>query len=223
MIKVISFSVDGAFVDKSSFEDLFWYEEIPAIYSREFKVSQEKAKAAVQSAYKEISLFDPEWHKPETWFKRLKLDPDEDKLLKDLKGNYMEHRDVRPAIEHLYSTHRYKLVAITNSSKSYLRYKLKTLDMQGFFSKIVSAVDDFDKVKKDAGVFQDIFTSFGVTPDEVMHVGDDLYMDFDVPSTMRVHSYLLDRRMKKSGTHVVHDMTEFLQKVKEIDARFVKM
>ena len=219
MIKVISFNVDGTFVDKSSFEDLFWYEELPAVYSRQFKVSNEKSKSIIQNTYKEISLMDPEWWKPETWFKKLKLEPDEEKMMKDLKGNYMEHRDVKPAIENLYSTHRYKLVAITNSSKSYLRYKLKTLDMQGYFAKIISAVDDFDKVKKDAGVYQDIFTSFGVMPEEVMHVGDDIYMDFDVPSTMRIHSFLLDRRMRKSGTHVVHDMSEFLKKVKELDKR----
>lgn len=219
MIKVVSFNVDGSFVDKSSFEDLFWYEEIPALYSRHFKVSQEKSKAVVQEAYKGISLMDPQWWRPETWFKMLKIEPDEGKMLKDLKGNFMEHRDVRPAIDQIYSSHRYKLVAITNSSKAYLGYKLKTLDMQGYFTKVISAVDDFERVKREVGAYQEIFSSFGVAPEEVVHVGDDIHMDFDVPSSMRINAFLLDRRMKKSGTHVVHDMTEFVRKLKELDKR----
>ena len=219
MIKVISLNVDGSTIDKIPFDKLFWYEEIPLEYSRIHKISLDKSKAIVEQAYRDISLFDPDWYRPEVWFKKLDIHPDQDRMLKNLKATYVPYRDAKSVLDHLYATHKYKLVAVSDFSKSYLTFKFRAADIQGVFHRVFAACDDLKKVKQDASVFKDILQAFGVKPEEVVHVGCDPHVDCTVPRSLGVQAFLLDRDRVHKKEQSITSLTGLKQMVEELNRR----
>lgn len=213
MIKVISFNVDGEVMDKTQFDNLFWYEELPLEYSRINKISIEKSKATVEEAYRSRSLFDPDWHKPEVWFAALKMHPDEERMVKNLSATYVPFRDAKAVLEALYNTHTFKLVAVSNNSKNFLRFKFKAAGVQGCFHQVYSAVDSQSKVKIDPSVFREILKAYRVSPEEMVHVGTDLHIDYDVPRALGIHAVRLDRKATPNYDGTISSLTQLKSKI----------
>lgn len=207
MIKVISFNVDGNLIDKTPFDDLFWFEVIPLEYSRIHKISLDKSKAIVEKVYKEISLFDPDWYRPEVWFKKLQIDPNEEVMVKNLIATFVPYRDAISAITHLYSMQTCKLIAVSNSSKRFLTFKFRAAGVQGCFQRVFSAVDDGHKVKHDVGIFREILISMGISAPELVHVGTDHHGDYEVPKALGIHAVLLDRNSVSKNEDVISSLT----------------
>ena len=53
----------------------------------------------------------------------------------------------------------------------------------------------------------------GVSPDEMVHVGDDECFDFEVPNKLGITAFYLDRTGEHSGDHVVHGLQELSGKL----------
>jgi len=53
-------------------------------------------------------------------------------------------------------------------------------------------------------------------------VGNDYEEDYENPSAVGIHAFFLDREKKETGEYVVHDLNEFVEKIKGIQ-KIVKL
>lgn len=77
--------------------------------------------------------------------------------------------DVPPALEWLSS--RYPIAAITNGNSN-----LKAIGIEQFFHVTVTAAD-FGYAKPDPRIFHAAASALGLSPNQILHVGDDLQLD----------------------------------------------
>lgn len=78
-------------------------------------------------------------------------------------------KDVLPALERL-SSH-YPIAAITNGNSN-----LKAIGIEHYFSVTFTAAD-FGVAKPDPRIFHAAASALGVSPNQMLHVGDDLQLD----------------------------------------------
>jgi HAD superfamily hydrolase (TIGR01549 family) len=79
--------------------------------------------------------------------------------------------DVRPALEWL--SHRYPIAAITNGNSD-----LEAIGIRDFFSANLIATE-FGIAKPDPRIFHAAANALGFAPTQILHIGDDLRLDFE--------------------------------------------
>jgi HAD superfamily hydrolase (TIGR01549 family) len=208
MIKVVSFDFDGTLADEN-FDKLLWYDEIPKLYAKKFKLSFEDAKKKVSSEY-EKAVGHHSWTDVGFWFDKFGLG-DYNQALDDLKHHIKLFPDTLPVLTKL--NKKFRLVMVTNAEKKILDLKLKVDGVDQFFSDIFSAPTDFKKLKKDESVYKEILKRLNIKPDEMVHIGDSWESDYLVPKRVGINSFFLDREGIRQGENVVHSLIEFKEKL----------
>jgi len=140
-IKCISFDLDGTLTDSIGFEDLFWDEEVPKIFSEEHNIPLSEAKRIVLDAYDEVGRKDLNWYRPSYWFKRFKLKKDWRVVVEKLKDGIKIFPEVKEVLKKLSKS--YKLIILTHTSREALSVKLEKVDIKKYFVRIFSVIDDF--------------------------------------------------------------------------------
>jgi len=187
-IKVVSFDMDGTLVDRS-FVDTFWEVEIPKLYAKKYALSFEEAQKIVKTCYDEIGDKDVRWYLPEYWFKRFNLSEDPRRILEKLKEKIKVFPDAISAIRNLYN--KYTLIIVSNASKEFVEIELEKLG--NYFSKVYSCTSDFGAVRKEPEVYLKICKDLGIRPEEMVHVGDHYQFDYQVPRSIGIKAFLIDR------------------------------
>jgi len=205
-IKVISFDLDGTLVDSRKFDNTFWNEEIPKLYSKIHDIPILEAKKIVLRTYKEIGINNINWYKPEYWFKKFGLKNDWKKILKDLKHLIKSFPEVKKVLERL--SKKYKLIVLTQSPKYSANLKLKTVNIEKFFTKIFVVIEDFKMVKHDENVYAVLLRKLNLKPNEIVHIGNDYKFDCHVPKSIGIRAILLDRSNARKRKDVIHDSRE---------------
>jgi FMN phosphatase YigB (HAD superfamily) len=85
--------------------------------------------------------------------------------------------------------------------------------MKDRFHRVFSSTFDFGVVKKTVKLYQRVCDILGVSPQEMIHVGDDRKFDFDVPRRLGILAYHLDRTSKHEGDFVIHSLEELNTKL----------
>ena len=206
MLEVISFDVDGTLVD-SSFADSVWLEGVPTLYAEQYHVDFETAKKMIMKEYDKIGEDDIRWYKLEYWFNSFKLKGSPHDLLRQYKHKIKVYEEVPEILHHL--SEKYKLIVASNAHRDFLSLTLSSIDK--YFDHVFSATSDFDQVRKYQNFYQKILNKLQVAPAEVAHVGDHYKFDYEVPLSLGICAFFLDR----TGEKGLPNLREFEKKITE--------
>jgi FMN phosphatase YigB (HAD superfamily) len=98
---------------------------------------------------------------------------------------------------------RYTLIVATLAHRDLLPPALSGIEL--YFDHIFSATSDFNYVRKHQRFYDDILAALSLKPVDVVHIGDDYTADYEVPLSLGMYAYLLDRR----GKIGLKDLREF--------------
>ena len=205
-IKVISFDLDGTLIDKGSFDDLFWFKEVPELYSKHHGLDFESAKEYCVSKYNEVGRDDPNWFRPAYWFERFELPFDHNKIIMDLALGIQIFPEVKPLLKELMKNHQ--LIVITNNPTDFMKLKMRAEGLDMYFAKMFSTVDDFDSCRKHPKVFLEVAERMGVLPGQIMHIGDDYEFDYLAPKESDLNALYLDRSGNEKKIDTIHSLNE---------------
>ncbi|MBI2148222.1 HAD family hydrolase [Candidatus Woesearchaeota archaeon] len=211
MIKYISFDLDGTLADET-FDSLIWNEEIPKLFAKKNKVSLEEAKTRVYAEYYKALYIEKirNWTDIYYWFKRFNF-KDWKVLLQDMKKHVFLYSDTIESLQYL--SKKYRLIIISNSEEKFLNIKLEAEGLKKYFDKIYSAPTNFNISKKNAGLFLEVLKKLKINKEEVIHIGDDHYLDYEVPSSVGIKSFHLVRSKNLKQKHTIHSLLELKNKL----------
>ncbi|MEM2964736.1 MAG: HAD family hydrolase [Candidatus Bathyarchaeia archaeon] len=213
-VKAISFDLDGTLVDYT-FIDSIWFDEIPKLYSAKHHVSFEEAKKTVIDEYDKVGEDNLEWYDLKYWLRRFNLDYDPGRLLTENMNKVRVYRDAKEALTRFYGN--YILAINSNSPIEFIEVELKQAGLNGFFQHVFSSTSHFHQVKKTPECYVKVCNAMGVSPNELMHVGDNRRFDYEVPSSIGVKAIYLDRKRRCRGDTVVHNLKQLVEVLRRID------
>ena len=210
-VKVISFDLDGTLFD-NMFVDSVWLEEIPRLYSVEKGVSVEDARKVVRREYDGVGKERLEWYDIHYWIRRFSLNVEAKELLRNFEHRIKPYPEVPTVLEQL-KQRGFTLVVVTNAGREFVELELEKAKMKDRFDRVFSSTSDFGVVKKTVKLYQRVCSILGVSPLEMIHVGDDRKFDLDVPRRLGILAYHLDRTSKHEGEFVIHSLEELNTKL----------
>lgn len=189
-IKLVSFDADGTIVD-NSYVNCFWFRELPKLYAKKNGIEFAEAREVLRSYYDKIGDEDIRWYKPEYWFERFDLEQDPEEVIERIQipENVKLYEDALEVTEKL--NKNYRLIVTSNAPRIFLDYALKRVEDR--FSEIYSCVSDFGEVKKRASVYRKVLNRMDISPDGAVHVGDHWKFDYQVPRTLGIKTFYIER------------------------------
>lgn len=208
MIKIISFDMDGTLVT-SNYVEKVWLEGVPALYAERHKIGQEEARKLVYDEYMSVGTRDLRWYDLSHWLDRFDLDFERIDLLE----RYRDEVEFYPETEEVLAllSKKFDLVVASNGATEFVEFELGSL--KHYFREILSVTSKFKKVKDFPETFFDLCRYFDAKPEEVVHIGDHRYFDYEVPKEAGLSALYLDRDQMESGPDVVHDLREAAERV----------
>ena len=214
-VKVISFDLDGTLFD-NMFVDSVWLEEIPRLYSVKMKVSVDDARRIVKREYDMVGKERLEWYDIRYWIRRFGLNVEAKELLRNFEHRIKPYPEVPTVLEQL-RKRGFRLVVVTNARREFVELELEKADMKNRFDRVFSSTSEFGVVKKTVKLYQRVCDILGVSPQEMIHVGDDRNFDFDVPRRLGILAFHLDRTRKHEGEFVIHSLEELNTKLEKAE------
>ena len=214
-VKVISFDLDGTLFD-NMFVDSVWLEEIPRLYSVEKEVSVEDARKVVRREYDGVGKERLEWYDIHYWIRRFGLNVEAKELLRNFEHRIRAYPEVPKVLEQL-KQRGFTLVVVTNAGREFVELELEKAKMKDRFDRVFSSTSDFGVVKKTVKLYQRVCGILGVSPQEMIHVGDDRKFDFDVPRRLGILAFHLDRTGKQEGEFVIHSLEELNRRLERVE------
>ena len=211
--KVISFDLDGTLFD-NRFVDSVWLEEIPRLYSVEKGASVDDARKTVKREYDMVGKDRLEWYDIHYWIRRFGLNVEAKELLRNFEHRIRAYPEVSNVLGQL-KQRGFTLVVVTNAIREFVELELEKADMKDCFERVFSSTSDFGVVKKTVKLYRRVCDILGVSPQEMIHVGDDRNFDFDVPRRLGILAFHLDRTGKHEGEFVIHSLEELNRKLKK--------
>ncbi len=192
MIKVVSLDMDGTLVSENV-DDFIWNEEIPRLYAEKHNLSLEEAKKEVYAEYYKQRYIDKvkEWTSIEYWLKFYNISFDE--VYERLSNETKVFEEVLEVLDYL--KNKYDLIVVTSAYEDFMNVKLNLQGLKSYFKKTYTSKDT-STGKKDHFLFRKVLEDFNITSKEIIHVGDKHYYDKEVPESLGIKSYLLDREGK---------------------------
>ena len=135
-IETFFLDMDGTLLDLA-FDNFFWHEHLPKIYSESKKISFSAAKSEFESMYKKKENT-MQWYSLKHWSEVLQID-----LLSELqitKNRISTLPNVRNFLSFL-KKNGIKVFLITNCPRNMLHVKLNQTKLWGYFDEIVSSED----------------------------------------------------------------------------------
>ena len=192
MVKVISFDMDGTLVSENV-DDFIWNEELPRLYAEKHNLSLEEAKKEVYAEYYKQRYIDKvkEWTSIEYWLKFYNIKYEE--VYERLSNETKIYEEVFEVLDYLKT--KYDLIVITSAYEDFMNVKLDSQSLKNYFKKTYSSKDTVSG-KKDPFLFKKVLEDFNITNKEIIHAGDNHYYDKEVPESLGIKSYLINREEK---------------------------
>jgi HAD superfamily hydrolase (TIGR01509 family) len=133
-IDTIMFDMDGTLLDLH-FDDYFWRELVPKIYSEHHSVSEEHARELIISKYSEV-YGTLDWYCLDYWEAQLELD------ITGLKSTIKHKIALRPNVEKLLrelQLSEKRVLLITNAHPASLELKMQHTGIGDFFHQRISS------------------------------------------------------------------------------------
>ena len=205
MTRIISFDMDGTLI-AGEFTDGVWKQGIPALYAAKEGISFEAAKSFVEAEYDKVGEGAIEWYDIKYWLQFFELNKDWRTLLGQYADKIRVYPDANPILSRLKEEHR--LILTSNAGREFLEVELNTTGLGRYFSQIFSATSDFGEVKKTTHVYDRICRMLGVTPEEIIHVGDHYEFDYLVPRSIGIQAFFLDRSGQRNGDSFLRSLED---------------
>ena len=205
MTRIISFDMDGTLI-AGEFTDGVWKQGIPALYAAKEGISFEAAKSFVEAEYDKVGEGAIEWYDIKYWLRFFELNKDWRTLLGQYADKIRVYPDAKPMLSRLKERHR--LILTSNAGREFLEVELNTTGLGRYFSQIFSATSDFGEVKKTTHVYDRICRMLGVTPEEIIHVGDHYEFDYLVPRSIGIQAFFLDRSGQRNGDSFLRNLED---------------
>jgi len=218
MPKYISFDMDGTLIDPI-FTDFVWGQGIPALYAEKVGLPFEAAKAFVEKEYQKVGEGAIEWYDIQYWFRFFQLKQSWKALMKEFVDKIHVYPDVNHLLERL--RNRFPLILTTNAGREFIEVEMEATGLGRYFERIFSATSDFGEVKKTIGVYARICQILGVSPHEIVHVGDHYEFDYLVPRRLGIDAFYLNRQGKQKGEFIISDLRDLEEQLHSIaDCKF---
>ena len=205
-IKYISFDLDDTLASEN-YDKTIWNKEIPKLYAKKHKISLEEAKTKVYAEYYQALYIEKikTWTDIQYWFERFGLD-DWKKLLEDMGENIFVFEDTIETLDFL--SKDYKIIIVSNAEEKFLNIKIKAEGLSKYIIKTYSAPCDFQISKKNKKMFKNILEELEISEKEIIHIGDDKQLDYEIPRELGIRTFLIDRTKKEKGENILHSLTE---------------
>ena len=209
--KMLSFDMDGTITDLS-FVDSVWLEGVPRLLAVKRGISFQDAKIYAKKEYDQIGRDRLEWYDLSHWTNKFGLVVSPATVIGSFRHKIRAFPEVPGVIEAL-RRRGLRLIVVSNARREFLDLELEKIGIEFCFERIFSSTSDFGLTKKNVDVYQRVCSICNVSPQEMVHVGDDLSFDFEVPRELGINAYHLDRTGATSGEFVVRDLRELEEKV----------
>jgi putative hydrolase of the HAD superfamily len=204
--KMISFDLDGTITD-ISFADSVWLEGIPRSFADKTGVPLEDAKRLVMGEYAKVGRDRLEWYDLRYWIGKLCLDVRPEELLDSFQHKIRIYPEVIEVLDE-FNSMGFRMIVVSNARREFVDLELQKTNIARYFERVYSTTSDFGLIKNMVELYWKICKICDVSPNEVIHVGDDRIFDFEVPSRLGIDSFYLDRTGKETGECVVHNLKE---------------
>jgi len=213
-IKVISFDLDGTLIDYS-FVDSVWLEGIPRLYSVKKRVSFDHAKKAVKREYDKIGKERLEWYDLQYWTRKFDLNVAWQELLRRFEPRIKTYPEVLKVLEEL-KQRGFRLIIVTNARREFAELELRKTKIENYFGRVFSSTSDFALVKKTVSLYERVCNILEISPQEMIHIGDDRNFDFHVPRRLGILAFHLDRTGKHKGDFVICSLEELKRELQRL-------
>jgi HAD superfamily hydrolase (TIGR01549 family) len=210
-IRIASFDLDGTLTD-ISFVDSVWLEGIPRLYALKYGLAFEDAKSFVTREYGKVGRERLEWYDLSYWIGKLGLDVSPGEILSSFQHRIGVFPEVTEVLEEFRNV-GLRLIIVTNARREFADLELEKTKIGRYFERVFSATSDFGLIKKTPNLYKKVCSICEVSPQEMIHVGDDQCFDFEVPNKIGIEAFYLDRTGKHSGQSVIHSLMELGQKL----------
>jgi len=186
-IKIVSFDVEGTMVT-TDFSAAIWFEGIPGDYAQKHSISFEKAQKFVFDEYSKVGDQRMEWYDINYWMKHFELG-DSDKFLARYRDRIHLFPEVKDVLQSL--NRKYILIVASGTPREFLAHLLK--DISGYFTEIFSSTSDF-RSTKNYDFYTGICRKMNASPEQIIHIGDNLQFDYETATEAGLNAYYLDRK-----------------------------
>jgi len=214
-IKVISFDLDGTLTN-NRFADSVWLDGIPRLYAVKKMVSLDDARKFVKREYDKVGKGRPEWYDLDCWIRKFDLDVERQDLFSHFEDRVETYPEVPKVLEEL-KQKGFRLIIVTNARSEFVEFELKKAKLENYFERVFSSTSDFALVKKTVNLYRKVCNVLEISPQEMIHIGDDRNFDFDVPRRLGILAFHLDRTGKNKGELGIYSLEELDRKMKRLE------
>jgi putative hydrolase of the HAD superfamily len=209
MKKIISFDLDGTLVH-GKYGDIVWNQGIPKEYADKYGFTFDEAVSRVRERYEAVGDTRMEWYNIDYWLRKFDLPVSAAELL----DRYESHIEPLPNASEVLQTlkDKYSLIIASNAARIFVEKELSHTGLGRYFDHVISATTDYGMVKKGEHFYTRLCRSLGVSPREIVHVGDHRTFDFEAPLRLGIEAYHLTLD-GETGPGVIRNLRELLQKL----------
>jgi putative hydrolase of the HAD superfamily len=204
--------MDGTLIDPI-FTDYVWGQGIPTLYAEKVGLPFEAAKAFVEKEYRKVGEGAIEWYDIKYWFRFFQLEQSWKALMKQFVDKINVYPDVNHILERLKD--KFQLILTSNAGREFIEIELEATGLGKYFDQIFSATSDFSEVKKTIEFYQRICQILGVSPQEIVHIGDHYEFDYLVPRRLGIQAFYLDRSGEQKGVFILQDLRDLEKRLLE--------
>ena len=191
-IKVVSFDAEGTLATHA-YSQAIWREVVPQLYGSVRGLSRDEASARVFAEYQTIGPGREEWYDIGYWFRRFGLgDP---VPVMERHRSLVELYPEVPSVLGALST-RFILVVSSSTPCEFLEPMLR--DVRHLFERVFSSTSECGRLKDEA-FFRWTAAELGVSPAEIVHVGDNWERDYVGAAAAGCVAMFLDRTARSNG------------------------
>ncbi|MFP3950743.1 MAG: HAD family hydrolase [Candidatus Bathyarchaeia archaeon] len=202
--RTISFDMEGTLITHS-FSNYIWEEAIPMLYAEVNDLPLKVAKSLIFEEYDAVGEEDLLWYDVAYWFTRLGIPGIWCNLLPLAAKKCRVYPEVYSVLDQL--SDKYPLIIVSNTIREFLDVQLSFLKTN--FERVFSAPSDYGLLKKDPKFYSIILEELDLEPGEIAHVGDHYIFDYEVPRSIGMPAYHLDREGDGEGEGTVRDLEDF--------------
>jgi putative hydrolase of the HAD superfamily len=203
--------MDGTITD-TSFVDSVWLEGIPRLFAAKNSLSFEQAKKNVKTEYDNVGRERLEWYDLAYWINKFGLEASPRKVLHDFENRITMFPEVPKVLEKL-KDKGFRLIIISNARREFVDLELEKTKITHYFEHVFSSTSDFGLIKNSVCLYKKICTICKIAPNEMVHAGDDRLFDFEVPRSLGISAFYLDRTRQCKEEAAIHTLEELNQKL----------
>lgn len=204
----VSFDLDGT-LTRHTFVDSIWHEGLPYIVADKRGISFEDAKALCMEAYRAEGESSIRWYQLKYWADFFDIDIDVNKLISRFTDRIGVFDDTVPVLERL-KKDNCRLVIFSNATRAFLDKEVSFSGIAPYFDHIISLPDDWGMLKAQTQAYIRLRS---VVDGELIHIGDHIYYDYEVPRSVGIDAFHIWRGSGPRADDSLTGLTDFIDRV----------